>query len=346
MRLLALSSGVALAFPLAALAALGLDASYSPSGWVMLLALALLVLGAFRAWRRRSGARGIAGGGLGLFALVVVVRVVCAGSGGTTVETLPGGGDRRRLARALDEQDASLVGARALAWAWDLPLPERAELVPAMHGAYVAMRAAEGITPSPVIDTFIGRQSPDAFDTIVIDPRGSARPADTAVVFLHGYGGSFTLECWMMAEAARTIGALTVCPATTFAGRWWTADGERTLRATLANLDARHIRRVFLAGLSNGAIGASLLALRVERRFEGLILISGASGNGGSRGLPTLVVHGSDDTRISAASARAFAARTGATYAGFEGGHFVMMVRRAEVREAIARFLAETMAHN
>jgi hypothetical protein len=41
----------------------------------------------------------------------------------------------------------------------------------------------------------------------------------------------------------------------------------------------------------------------------------------------------------SAASARAFAARTHASYAGFDGGHFVLLVRRAEAREAIASWL-------
>jgi hypothetical protein len=41
----------------------------------------------------------------------------------------------------------------------------------------------------------------------------------------------------------------------------------------------------------------------------------------------------------SAASARAFAARTHASYAGFDGGHFVLLVRRAETRTAIANWL-------
>ena len=49
---------------------------------------------------------------------------------------------------------------------------------------------------------------------------------------------------------------------------------------------------------------------------------------------------------MSAQAARAFAARTGATYAGFDGGHFVMMVRRAEVRDAIAAWLQKTSARS
>jgi pimeloyl-ACP methyl ester carboxylesterase len=55
--------------------------------------------------------------------------------------------------------------------------------------------------------------------------------------------------------------------------------------------------------------------------------------------VPTLVVQGNGDRNVSAPSARAFAARTGATYAAFEGGHFVMLTHRAEVRDAIAGWL-------
>ena len=111
------------------------------------------------------------------------------------------------------------------------------------------------------------------------------------------------------------------------------------MRATLDHLHARGIRRVFLAGLSNGAMGASALAPRVALSLAGLILISGAPASGGSGGLPALVVHGTEDPVASAASARAFAARTHASYAGFEGGHFVLLVRRAETRVAIANWL-------
>jgi pimeloyl-ACP methyl ester carboxylesterase len=96
---------------------------------------------------------------------------------------------------------------------------------------------------------------------------------------------------------------------------------------------------VFLAGLSNGAVGASGLASSLAASLSGLILISGAPANGNNAGLPTLVVHGTDDALASAASARAFAERTHATYQGFPGGHFVLLTRREEVRKAIADWL-------
>src|SRR4029077_9562922 len=119
-----------------------------------------------------------------------------------------------------------------------------------------------------------GRQGPAAFDAIVIERARDAAPARSAVVFLHGFAGSFTLECWLVARAADAIGAITVCPATVLSGRWGDRDGERTLRATLDFLRARNIRRVYLAGLSNGAAGAAALAPRFAGSLAGLILIS------------------------------------------------------------------------
>jgi predicted esterase len=335
-RVLARLLGVALALLLVALAALGLYLGFSASGWLMLAGVAGINAGMLATPRR--GARAVAGAGLALFGLVALGRTVLAGRGSMTMATLPAATSSRWLARVIDEQDPCLVGALGVLQAWTfLPPDEHARLVPSMREAYAAMRASEGTVPSPVLDTFLGRQSPEAFDALVVAPRTDA--PKTAVVFLHGWGGSYSLECWMVADAARAIDALTVCPANGFEGRWWTPEGERILRATLAYVNARGISRVYLAGLSNGGIGASRLAARLAPSLAGLILISGAAPDGSTAHLPTLVVQGASDTNISAAPVRAFAARSGATYVELAGGHFVMMVERAAVREAIARWL-------
>jgi pimeloyl-ACP methyl ester carboxylesterase len=321
-------------------AVLGVLASWSPSGWfalgtVAVAAVALLI-------EDRRPRRGLGLVALLLLAMLLIVRMVGAGDGMIAMRTLPSGDSARWLARLVDEQDLALAGARGLAMRWPLPPSERARLVPAMREAYVEMRRDDVFSPSPVVDTFLGRQVPGAFDTLVIEPRAEPKPSvpmKFGVIFLHGYAGSYTLECWLVARAAREIGALTVCPATDFSGHWRGEAGERILRATLDYLHARGIKRVFLAGLSNGAMGASALAPRFASSLEGLILISGAPATGGNGDLPTLVVHGSEDTMTPAATARAFAERTHATYAGFDGGHFVLLVRRTETREAIVNWL-------
>jgi pimeloyl-ACP methyl ester carboxylesterase len=210
-----------------------------------------------------------------------------------------------------------------------------------MREAYLDMRRDDVFTPSPVVDTFLGRQAPGAFDALVIEPRAEPRPVPMkyGVLFLHGYAGSYTLECWLLARAAREIGALTVCPATDFSGHWRNEAGERIARAALDYLHARGIERVFLAGLSNGAVGASALAPRFAASLVGLILISGAPASGSNAGLPALVVHGTEDTMTPVTAARAFAEHTHATLVEFDGGHFVLLTKRVAARQVIVDWL-------
>jgi pimeloyl-ACP methyl ester carboxylesterase len=340
MRLLLRILGFVVLGAVALVALLGALAPWSQSGWfalgiVALAALALII-------EEPKPRRGLALVSLLLLLILLVFRIVGAGDGMIAMHTLPGGDSARWLARLVDEQDLALVGARVLARQWRLPADERERLVPAMREAYGLMRRDDVVTPSPVLDTLLGRQGPAAFDTLVIEPRAEPKPEvpmKFAVLFLHGYAGSFTLECWLVARAAREIGALTVCPATDFSGHWQGAAGERLVRASLDYLTGRGIKRVFLAGLSNGAVGASALASRFASSLEGLILISGAPVGGGNAGLPTLLVHGTHDTVTPVAAARAFAERTHATFAGFDGGHFVLLTKRVEARQAIIDWL-------
>lgn len=320
----------------AIVAVLGIRAPWSPSGWIVLAALGLSASRMFvraRRTRRLLWALGAVS-----IAAVMAVRLLSSGAPDVML-TLPGATSSRWLGRFVDEQDVSLLGARVLAWRWPLARDERDGLLREMRAAYVEMRGETSASPSPVLDTAFGRQHPDGFDTLVFE--APERAPRAAVVFLHGFGGSFRLECWLVARAARAIDAITVCPATGFSGRWSGRDGERTLGATLDYLHARGIRRVYLAGLSNGAAGASALAPKFASSLAGLILISGAPAAGTAAGLPALVVQGEHDPMASAAAARAFAARAHATYVSFDGGHFVLAMQRARTRDAIAGWLRQ-----
>jgi hypothetical protein len=347
MRLLLRIFGFAVLGVAALLAALGALAPWSQSGWFALGTLALAAVAMIVKEPRPR--RGLLLASLLLLLILLGFRMVGAGDGMIAMRTLPGGDSARWLGRLVDEQDLALAGARVLARQWRLPADERERLVPAMREAYAGMRRDDVVTPSPVLDTFLGRQGPTAFDALIIEPRAEPKPGvpmKFAVLFLHGYAGSFTLECWLVARAAREIGALTVCPATDFSGNWRGETGERIVRASLDYLNGRGIKRVFLAGLSNGAVGASALAPRFASTLEGLILISGAPAFGGNAGLPTLVVHGTRDSLTPALAARAFAERTHATFAGFDGGHFVLLTKRVEAREAIVAWLMQRTGYH
>jgi len=318
----------------------GAFAPWSPSGWFSLGTASIAAVAL--AIKERRPRRGLALVACVLLAVLLAVRMMGAGDGMIRMITLPPGESSRLAGRLVDEQDMALAGTRALAMTWPMSPDERTGLLPAMSQAYRAMRWDDAVSPSPVIDTLLGRQSAAAFDTLVIEPRGESRasvPIKFGVVFLHGFGGSTTLECWLVASAARAIGALTACPASDFTGRWRGESGEKILRATLDYLHGRGIKRVFLAGLSNGAVGATALAPSLASSLEGLILISGAPASGETAGLPTLVVHGLQDAVTPVEAARSFVARTHASFAGFDGGHFVLLVRRSEVRETIVNWL-------
>ncbi|HSH78416.1 MAG TPA: hypothetical protein VLA19_07780 [Herpetosiphonaceae bacterium] len=334
------------ALPLLALVALAVVTPITRWGWLYLLGGCLLVIaGLIAPW---FGRRALALGGAGLVIIVVVAgfRLVRAGAG-TSVRllTLPGGNRSPWIGRLIDEQDAALAGAQLLPRLGLFTARERLDLVPTMARSYHTMSSVEGATPSPFLRTYLGRQHPDAFDAVVVEP-APGRDARTAVVFLHGYTGNFTLPCWLVAQAARAIDALTVCPSTGWQGHWWKADGERTLAATLAYLRQRGIHRVYLAGLSNGAIGAVHLVPRTQPPLQGLILISGASAGLPAPDLPVLIVHGREDEQIGVGGARAFARQLGAraTYVEVEATHFALAQRADEVREAIARWLQQQEA--
>lgn len=302
------------------------------SGAAYVLGVDSLVAAAIVA--RRPWARRLMWAGGGLIVATLLVR--CAAiRGGDAISMTSGKGSARLVDRVVDERDLSVNAARVIAWTRFMGDPDVPELAGSMRSAYDDMARDEPSAPSPVFATYLGLQSSSAFDAIEIP---APRPTEDAVIFLHGYAGNFTMSCWLFATAAKRANMTTVCPSTRWIGDWWRPDGEATVRATLSALRARGMRRVYLAGLSNGAIGASRLATRIDG-LAGLVLVSGAAPDAGAPHIPTLVVHGRTDAQIPAALAHDYAERTGARYVELDAGHFAMLARRARAEDAIASFL-------
>jgi pimeloyl-ACP methyl ester carboxylesterase len=319
-------------------AAFGIGASWSRSGWFLLGVLALA--GAAFMIRERIARRTLSVVAAVLFGALLLVRIIGAEGGLVRMMTFPQESASRWLGRLVDEQDLALVGTRLLSLRYPLSGDERTGLLAAMHDAYADMAHDDPVTPSPVLDTLLGRQDANASDTLVVEPRLDARPAPkVGVLFLHGYAGSHTLECWMIAKAAQAVGAVTVCPATGFAGHWHGQGATRIVGNGLDYLRRRGITKVFLAGLSNGAVGGVAMAPIFAKSLAGVILVSGAPADGNAAGLPAIVLHGRDDRIASPASAQAFAKHTGAQYVELASGHFALLMRREEARKAIADWL-------
>jgi pimeloyl-ACP methyl ester carboxylesterase len=213
--------------------------------------------------------------------------------------------------------------------------PDVPELPDAMRDAYDQMAREEGDLPSPFAATYLGLQRPGASDAIEF-----MRDGDAAVVFLHGSAGNFTMSCWLFARAASRAGMSTTCPSTTWVGDWWSHPGEKIVRESIASLRARGKKRIYLAGLSNGGIGASRLAPRLaDEKIAGLVLVSGAAPDATSAHVPTLVVQGRGDTQVPATVCRAYATRANAKYVELDAGHFALLVEREKAQRAITEWL-------
>jgi hypothetical protein len=293
--------------------------SWSGAAYVLgpvALAASLVVA---RRWRRRVAAAGAA-----LVALTAAVRLIHTARGG----------DVRAVDRLVDERDVAVNASRAIAWTRFVRDPDVPLLPDAMRRAYDDMQREEGALPSPFVATYLGLERPGASDTLELWRDGAG-----AVVFLHGSAGNFTMSCWLFGRAAAKAGLTTVCPSTGWRGDWWTPGGEAIVRDAIASLRARGKTRVLLAGLSNGAIGASRLAPRLAGDIAGLVLVSGAAADAGAPGVPTLVVQGRRDRQIAASVVHAYAERAGATYVELDDGHFALVVDRERAERAITDWL-------
>lgn len=287
--------------------------------------------------RRR---RGLSRLGAGAVLAVAIARLVTAGRGHTLELTQNGEGSGRLVARLIDESDLSVAAMRTLYGSG--MLHDDAERVPtAMRAGYEAMRREEGDLPTPQVATLLGLQRPSAFDLLVFDAPAPGGPERPGVVFLHGSAGNFDLPCWQVAKAVRPLGAVTVCPSTVWSGWWANDDGEAIVRRSVEVLRARGATQIVLMGLSNGGIGASLLAPRMKGLFVGMVLFSGADPAAASPGVPTLVIHGTKDSHVPAEDGELYAANTGARYVGVDAGHFAMLVRAAEVDPLVRAFVAD-----
>ncbi len=282
----------------------------------MVLAASLV---ASRQWARRLAIAGAA---------LLLVPV------GARLLTTKKAGDVRAIDRVVDERDVAVNAARAIAYTHFMSDPDVPELPAAMRAAYDDMDREEGSLPSPFVATYLGLEGPGATDTIEL-----MRDGDAAVVFLHGSAGNFTMSCWLFARAAARAGMSTACPSTSWAGAWWTHANERIVRDTIASLHARGKTRIYLAGLSNGGIGASRLAPRLAGEIDGLVLVSGAAPDAGAPGVSTLVIQGRVDGQVSTPMVRAYATRVGAKYVELDAGHFALLVERERAEAAITDWL-------
>jgi poly(3-hydroxybutyrate) depolymerase len=174
------------------------------------------------------------------------------------------------------------------------------------------------------------------------------------LLFLHGAGGNLALYPWLWRRLADERGVVIVCP-TWDNGLWDTSGGTRAALIALENtLQSCAIdpERVFLAGLSNGAItGWAVLSARPEA-FRGFISISGGLASGrdpkATAHVPVLLIHGVKDRIVPVdASRRRCAvlrrANVPADLVQFANeDHFLFLRSTEQVTKCVARWMAKT----
>ena len=162
-------------------------------------------------------------------------------------------------------------------------------------------RRAYGSTPEGGPNALLLASRPSCVASLRYEPPGT-EPLPT-IVFLHGFGGLLTPFVEVMARGLQER-FLIVAPALDPVGAWRSQRGQAVLQATLDGLPPRADRsRVYLVGLSNGALGAveAMMTPALRAQFAGVVLVSGigfvppALALEGTR---VLVVAGDEDTRF------------------------------------------------
>lgn len=334
--------GILLLVPAVPLSFLSVTTPVSTIGFLYVIAAALIVSGMASAPLRKTNFRGVTRVGLLLLVGVIAFRIT-TGKHGATISLERGGKNSPMLDRLLPERDVSITSARAVILAGILPANDTKNLVGTLKKSYARMDASEHAYPSPIVTTTLQMQRANGFDVIEI-PAPSA-DSHSAVLFLHGYGGNFTLQCWAVAQASRKANASTFCPSTRLWGDWWRGDGPQIAHEMLTQLHARGFDKIVLAGLSNGGLGASRMAPQLRNQIIGLLLISGASPDSAASGVPTIAFEGDNDTMMTPRVVKEYAENTGASYVELAGTHFLLLEDLDEMTTKMGTWLTARFAH-
>lgn len=284
--------GIGLSGPALVLLLLSLSAGIRWSGWGYTAALWMMIAGMIATHWRKYWSGLLSWTGVGLFCVFAVCRLLSADGGvGVRISSAPGG-EERVLGRLFDERDANATAMVLMGAVGGTSKAEMAEFLPALHQLYDDMDRSVGPIGSPFLNSILGRQTRRGWDVVEV---GGGK--DFGVVFLHGASGNITAYCWTVGDVIADLGGQTICPSVTVAGHWKTEFGEVVVEEAISRLRAKGVQKIYLAGLSAGAVGVSKLAEQFSEGVEGLVLIAG-SGAAVPCGVPSLVIAGENDDRF------------------------------------------------
>lgn len=341
--------GIMLALPILALIAFAFALPITISGIGYLLSCSLAIAGLIIApWMPNRHHLITLVGMIGIL-LIASGRLVMSRQNSVStlrMVTLPQGKETRWISTIIDEQDSVIFGEAIFYRFGGASKSEHENITHSLETAYSEMRTEHGIFPSPFANTYLNLQQPSTFDAVIIEPEIKRRP-EIGVIFLHGFMGNVTAQCWEIGQAVNKFGAVTVCPSTSWQGRWWEPQGQSIIQSTFDYLRRQGIKKFYLGGFSNGGFGISRLAPQVgnEDGLAGLFFIDGIFNGAGilETGLPILIIQGEQDERMPVTEARVIAEIIGdvGTYVELQGDHFLIMKQPELVQNTVAAWLED-----
>jgi len=339
--------GAILAIPILALIILAFKLPITISGIGYLLASILLIAGLILfPWQPKSSWAILAG--VVSIAIIAGARIFLGSLNSTSdlsMITLPQEKQTRWISYILDEQDTIIFGEELFHRIGGDSNNEHTDVASALDLIYSEMRT-EGVFPSPIAGTYLNSQNPIHFDATIVEPKNQNQ-IEFGVIFLHGYMGNVSAQCWVIAQPVAKLGGTTICPSTVWQGYWWEPQGQAILQDTFVYLRSKGIRQIYIGGYSNGGFGLGRLAsqFKDEKELSGFIFIDGFANSTDVRdiGLPVLIIQGLLDERVPASDAHQFAADLGdlATYVELDADHFLIMKQPDLVMNTLAQWLED-----
>lgn len=253
--------------------------------------------------------------------------------------------------RLAPESETAMAGLSLSSFLGGIKGAERDELERLLRLEYAAFDAVPALAALP--NAPLAGLRPWGRRYLLHMPAGVDRPP--CLVFLHGFGGqlSIYLKTLLESDLARTHAI--VAPFGGPVGLWWSKESQERLHAMLTqDLPASIDRgRISLVGLSNGAVGATVLATspRFEGMFHRVVALSGVGWAAAdlARTPPLLVLSGQDDPRfgfehVERAVEGLRARKLRVELQGIPGDHFIILSRKQEVWRRIQAWIERPAA--
>lgn len=252
------------------------------------------------------------------------------------------------LAR-LAPEDETVRAGMALSSSLGLILePERSALERLLQAEYKEVAANPKLAALPSAPLLGLLRSDVGYQLWEPARRGDQAPC---IVFLHGFGGQLSAYLKALLDGGLGESFAIVAPLGGPTGRWWSnTEQERLMQLLDEGLPAWiDPERIFLVGLSNGAVGATIIATSpaFAGRFRRVVAISGAGPLPTKlppRVPPILFLSGTQDPRMPFADVEATQRRLAqqgveARLSALPGDHFLVLSHKHEVGRILKDWL-------